>query len=236
VFNPVQSGWQQHAVVATLRTLFPQSCAVAAESLVHLTDSLPEVEALAVKDAVPQRKVEFAAGRCAARQALAQAGFPGATIPAAQDRSPIWPRGTVGSIAHAAGIAVAVAAPAGAISALGVDIESNAAVAPELWSLTLTPQERAMVSRFPKPFRDELATAVLSIKEAFYKMQFPRTHKWLDLLDVEVELIPPISCWRLTSKQPIALGGKGRHNFAGTYRVGRHVTLAAAWEPIEIQP
>ena len=63
----------------------------------------------AVLKAIPRRQREFAAGRAAAREALTQLGWPAQAIPSAPDRSPVWPEGLVGSIAHTHSTCVAVA-------------------------------------------------------------------------------------------------------------------------------
>ncbi len=68
------------------------------------------------------RRRDFLAGRLAARRALALAGLPVGEIPA-DGRRPVFPEGSVGSISHSGGLAVALAAPAARFRALGCDLE-----------------------------------------------------------------------------------------------------------------
>lgn len=73
---------------------------------------------------VPKRRLEYLAGRLAARAALQSAGAVDPTI-GAHDGAPIWPQGYCGSISHSAGLAVAVAARSRDWRALGIDIEAR---------------------------------------------------------------------------------------------------------------
>src|ERR1700683_3352985 len=159
-------------VLAVLRRLFPSVCAVGAKAYGLTAEESFEAEALAIEAAVASRKIEFSAGRRAARRALEGAGFPGAVIPIGPDRSPIWPAGAVGSISHAAGVAVAVAAPAALVSGLGVAVERSATLTEELFGQVMTPGEFDLLRRLPESDQCRYATAVFSIKEAFFKLQF----------------------------------------------------------------
>ena len=53
-----------------------------------------------LKQAVPKRCAEFLAGRYVAQQALKELTTREYQIPVADDRSPIWPEGIVGSISY----------------------------------------------------------------------------------------------------------------------------------------
>ncbi|HWS28440.1 MAG TPA: 4'-phosphopantetheinyl transferase superfamily protein [Xanthomonadales bacterium] len=96
----------------------------------------PQLEALAAQAGVeplgaefplPRRR-EFLAGRLAAHAALAALGERG--VVGRLQRAPVWPQGCSGSISHANGWAVAVAASARHWQALGIDLE--APIQPEL--------------------------------------------------------------------------------------------------------
>lgn len=89
------------------------------------------VEPLGAEFPLPRRR-EFLAGRLAAHGALAALGEYAAV--GRQGRTPVWPQGCSGSISHADGWAVAVAASARHWLALGIDLEPpiQADVAPTL--------------------------------------------------------------------------------------------------------
>jgi 4'-phosphopantetheinyl transferase EntD len=112
--------------------------------------------------AIEARRREFAAGRAAAAQAMAMLGI-SADIPIGDDRAPVWPDGLSGSITHTRSIALAVLQRGGPI---GIDLEPEGAVTPDLFSEILLPEERADPA---------LATAIFCAKEATFKAQYPLT-------------------------------------------------------------
>lgn len=157
------------AVETALAGLFPTQVAVAAIVIAANRETAHPEEFKAVAHAIPARQAEFAAGRAAARQALCALGLPPAAIPGAANRAPCWPTGLSGSIAHAAGLAIAAlrrGAP------LGIDIEPDAPLAPDLWPLICQPDELAAL---PFPDRGHYVRLIFSAKEAVYKAQFPLT-------------------------------------------------------------
>jgi 4'-phosphopantetheinyl transferase EntD len=112
--------------------------------------------------AIETRRREFAAGRAAAAQAMARFGVT-APVAMGDDRAPIWPDGLSGSITHTRSIALAVVLRAGPI---GIDLEPEGAVSPDLAPEILLPDERADPA---------LATAIFCAKEATFKAQYPLT-------------------------------------------------------------
>ncbi|GAA2500584.1 4'-phosphopantetheinyl transferase superfamily protein [Streptomyces gobitricini] len=79
-------------------------------------------EAAAAASMPPKRRLEFLAGRRAARRALRAVGLECGEIPRS-GRLPVFPPGRVASISHSAGIAVAVARAPGRGLPLGCDLE-----------------------------------------------------------------------------------------------------------------
>ncbi|MCV0440851.1 MAG: 4'-phosphopantetheinyl transferase superfamily protein [Hydrogenophaga sp.] len=145
-------------------------------------------EFAAVSRAVPRRQREFAAGREAARQAMAQIGWAPVAIPSAPDRSPVWPKGLAGSITHSAGACVAVVCPQSLWQAVGIDLEEDQPMEPALWDTICTPEEAAFVNTQPAVLRGRWVTWLFSAKEAFYKWQYPQTRHTLEFQDVRVLL------------------------------------------------
>lgn len=156
------------AVAATLLTLFPRGVAVASVRISEAReDDLWPEERAAVAGAVPSRRAEFCAGRAAARRCLSALGQPAAALPMDKDRAAVWPRGIGGSISHAYGLAVAVAREGGP---LGIDIEEDAALEPELWPVICTSEE---LNALPASGRGRWVRHVFSAKEAVFKAQDP---------------------------------------------------------------
>lgn len=156
------------AAETLLRQLFPGEVAVAAEPIGPArTSALWPEERAAIASAVPARLAEFTAGRIAARRALARLGQPPAALPMAPDRAATWPESISGSIAHAAGLAVAVARRG---APLGVDVEDDTGIAPDLWPIICLPEE---LRRLGKADRAGQVKRVFCAKEAVFKAQAP---------------------------------------------------------------
>lgn len=151
-------------------------------------DSLFPEEMECVRNAVPKRVGEFAAGRACARRALAQLGLPDLALPAGPDRRPAWPAGIVGSISHTEGFCVAVAARDGCVGAIGIDVERVGRVRERLWRSICTPEELSWLRCHPAEDRPILATILFSAKESFFKCQFESTGLFLDFAEVAIEM------------------------------------------------
>ena len=149
--------------------LFPAGVAVAVVRIGDVHPPPHAAEEMAVAMAVPSRRAEFAAGRTAARMALAAFGLGSATIPAGPDRAPRWPAGMQGSISHGAGFAVAAVHDG---APLGVDVEAEATVAADLWPYICTDEE---LDALPQTGRGQAVARVFSAKEAVFKAQYPLT-------------------------------------------------------------
>ena len=121
-------------------------------------------------------------------KALEQLGIQDAIIPIGEDRAPIWPEGIVGSISHCDSLTGAIVAKKLDHISLGLDIEEIGRVAPDLWDLVFTKNEKTYLSGLSENEILVQSTTIFSIKEAFYKFQHPITKTFLDFLDVEVSL------------------------------------------------
>ncbi len=130
-------------------------------------------EDAALGRAVPARRASFAAGRRAARAAMAQLGLSPAAIPQGPQGAPKWPPGLVGSIAHCDSACIAVVTRATGQETLGVDIEAATALDPDLIPIICTAKDMLWVNAQPDP--GLAAKQVFCAKEAIYKAQFPLT-------------------------------------------------------------
>jgi 4'-phosphopantetheinyl transferase EntD len=122
---------------------------------------------------VPARLAEFAGGRKAARMALAAAGLPVTAIPAGADRAPVWPETATGSITHAGGLCLALAARDAAWAGLGIDLEPDSDLPRDLWDSLLLADEQLRLAADPQGGRH--AKVIFSAKEAAYKAQYARS-------------------------------------------------------------
>lgn len=163
----------------------------AVEPLIDDVADLSPSERGLVPNAGPARLREFAAGRRAARRALACLGQAGVSILRDERGAPLWPEGVTGSISHTGEIAAAIVAPVSpALTSLGLDIEPYEPLAEDLWPTILTRREREALSDLPLPLRGLRALAVFCAKEATYKCQYPVTRAFLEFEYVEVDFDP----------------------------------------------
>jgi len=132
-----------------------------------------------------ERLQTFSTGRSCARKAMEFMGYAAMPIPAGKDRAPIWPSGITGSISHTQGLAGALLCTIDHHPSIGLDIERSTAVDRSLWDMLFDESELERISRATIP--DELATLYFSLKEAYYKMQYPLTRRFLDFREVRVE-------------------------------------------------
>jgi 4'-phosphopantetheinyl transferase EntD len=127
-----------------------------------------------------QRRQEFQAGRQAARWAMAQLGLPARPIPMANDRSPEWPDGLVGSISHCRGACFAIVAQSAQFRGLGIDIEPLADLPQDIWDTVLRAEELQSIQRLPSDTWGRAALQHFVAKEAVYKAQFPISKRLID--------------------------------------------------------
>ncbi len=160
--------------------LLPATTRWAAGPSTATVADLYTVEADAVRGAVATRVAEFAAGRVAARRALAALGTSPVAVPVGLRRMPAWPPGVVGSITHCAGLVAAAVGWSADWWALGIDAEPAVVLEDDVRDAVTTPVERAALA-------DPLdATAVFCAKEAFYKCWSALDGAVLEFTDVEI--------------------------------------------------
>jgi 4'-phosphopantetheinyl transferase EntD len=173
-------------------------------------------EAAALPRAVPKRRAEFAAGRTAARAALAGLGLAPVSLPRLPDRLPLWPPGLRGSIAHCD--TVAVAAATRAPLSPGIDVEPDAPLPADLVEVVASRRELAVTLPV------NVARLVFCAKEAAFKAQFPLTRAWLDFADLTVTLTADGG---FTARLNRDAGGAGQAQ--ATRRLARNETITGWW-------
>ncbi|MFM2405304.1 MAG: hypothetical protein RL223_3184 [Pseudomonadota bacterium] len=132
-------------------------------------------------------------------------------LPAAADRQPLWPAGCRGSIAHDAGLALAVVADARGCAALGVDVEQrDRLLDPDrLSALILTPSERLAHDALAEPAARALRLLqTWCAKEAVFKAWHPATGRWLEPRDIELCQWPQTSAGTFIARLPATASGQ----------------------------
>jgi 4'-phosphopantetheinyl transferase EntD len=151
-----------------------------------VNDQLYPEERDYVANAVAKRQAEFGTARLCARQALSRLGLGPCSLVPNADRSPRWPDGIRGSIAHTDDWCAVGVTDAPTIAAIGLDLESDAAFDRKLEAAICTHAELRWVRTFNRSACGWLGPLIFSAKEAFYKCQFAITQTGLNFTDVEL--------------------------------------------------
>ncbi|SHL55834.1 4'-phosphopantetheinyl transferase EntD (siderophore biosynthesis) [Roseovarius marisflavi] len=167
-------------LVSALRAVLPPGVALGSADPTAPETGLWPGESAAMRRAIPSRRREFAAGRRAARDAMATFDVPGTAIFPGPDRAPIWPDGITGSISHGGGTCLALVARRGAITGLGIDIEPAEVLPADMVETVCTGPERAAVKD-----HDLMGRVIFCAKEAAYKAQYPLSREMLEFHDLE---------------------------------------------------
>lgn len=176
------------AIIAPLRRILGAGVGIAVTDPADPGGTLLPEEKPVVARAIPLRKLEFTAGRVAARAALAQIGHPPTAIPSAPDRSPVWPPGIVGSITHCTELCIATVAHQEMLQGLGIDIEPDTAVPSEMHDIILTRAERDWLEAQPTSERGALVKSIFCAKESAYKAIYPLTRTLIEFTDMRVTM------------------------------------------------
>ena len=146
------------------------------------TDLLPEERKL-IGSWAPSRQREFVTGRMCARRALDLLGVDASGLLPDADGIPQWPEDTVGSISHCRGVAMAMVAKSVDCRLLGLDLEKTNRLSAGAIKQVLHPMEEIFTGG------DQLKASILfSLKEAFYKDQFPKWHAVGNFSDLALEV------------------------------------------------
>ena len=170
------------AVESALGQLLPVGCG----SAVSWADVEPPSHVLPT--AAVHRRKEYAGGRACALRALQVVGSSeAADLPGDTDGVPVWPDGMLGSITHSKGLCAAVAGTTTDLQIIGLDLERT----DRLKAAAIQRIVHATEADFVQG--DQLRGSILfSLKEAFYKAQFPQwrtTANFEDLaLDVDLSV------------------------------------------------
>lgn len=169
-----------------------------------------------VHRAVAGRQAEYAAGRALACMALARLGIEAHDIGVTANRAPAWPFGAVGSISHSMGMVAVAVSRAAHYTGIGLDLEAAD-------GLTNAPLDGLFTVGELDRYRASDLTLIFSAKEALYKLLNPILGRYIDHLEVEIEIEPARREFR-------ALAG----SLAGLAHVlecvrGRYLQSAGCW-------
>jgi 4'-phosphopantetheinyl transferase EntD len=150
-------------------------------------DVLTPGERSVLKGISVKRRMDFSTGRYCAREVLKKIGLPDAEILIGSKNEPLWPQGFVGSISHTKGLAGAVGARSSQLISIGLDIEKTGRVKEGMWDILFLPEEQEFLRSLTPEEQNFHTTLFFSMKESFYKLQYPLTKEFLAFTDVLLE-------------------------------------------------
>jgi enterobactin synthetase component D len=133
------------------------------------------------------RKLFFDTGRACAADVLTDLGSYETSVPMAADRSPVWPKGYVGSITHTDDFVGVAVARCKDFRSIGIDAETIMPLETmvEIDDLCMNKRELGL-SNSVGINRQTFSSLCFSAKESFFKCIYPLTRVLFDFLDVEV--------------------------------------------------
>jgi 4'-phosphopantetheinyl transferase EntD len=173
---------------STVRAMFGPDVAVATASPHMGGDALFPDEQSYIAGACERRRAEFGTARLCARRALAELGVAPCALVPGPDRSPRWPENIRGTIAHSRHACAAALTKAPHILGIGLDLEEDTPLEPDLEAMICTTTERSWLDPFSPPERGLLGKVIFCAKEAFYKCQYPISRTFLDFSEVTLSI------------------------------------------------
>jgi 4'-phosphopantetheinyl transferase EntD len=184
----------------------------------------------AVERAVVERRREFVAGRLLARRAMHRLGHPIVPIPAGADGAPVWPAGLTGSITHARTWCAVALARRTSVRTVGIDVEEEEPLAPELWPTVCTDREFGWLYSLPAKRRGLAAKLMFSAKESAYKALYQITRRFLDFSAMSIDFAKDGS-WQATLRVTCGDEFAKGHRIRGRWRVSMGLIATAATLP-----
>lgn len=151
-------------------------------------NALSENELLLTETYGVKRLADFCTGRYCLRKCTERYGYAG-DILIGEKGMPLLPDRISASLSHSKNLCGAVAGRRDSYLSLGLDIETLGRVKTDMWYLLFTEQEIRFLNGMHDEQQKLYATTFFSLKEAFYKLQYPLSGIYLDFLEVKVEIV-----------------------------------------------
>ena len=177
----------------------------------------PDEEAL-VLNATALRRAQFAAGRRAARLAMAPLGVAPVAVGRGQEGEPLFPAQVCGSISHTRAYAVAMVGWMGDYASVGVDIDDGRPLGEEAAAgVTWKSEVKRIQTELGIESAELAQNFAFSAKEAVFKCQYSLTLN-ASLAQKQARLLARIG-------EPNALGVAGWRLCSATARVLEHILV-----------
>lgn len=208
-----------------VRRGLPSTVGVGVRRLSEMGPTAPPLhaieEGILSSRAVTARRVLFALGRAAARDALRQLGIGEVGIGRGAGGQPLWPSGVVGAISHSTDTAICVVGRRADYAGLGVDVEELAR-GPSVRAARLVcrPNEMAWVDVESGTSRLSL---LFSAKEAVFKALYPIERVWLGFGDAELTWVAERSAFEARVLKSVGTG------YPVGFELDVNCTLGSSW-------
>jgi len=222
----IQRKYQHNAdwLADAARDLLPSTVAVATSDPRRGWQGLHPDEIPATSTMAVSRRLEYTAGRIAARAAMSQFSVYNKPVITGQDRAPIWPTGLVGSISHTKDYCIAAIAHSNDIHIMGIDIEPNRPLDAVLTYEICNSTERGWLAQQPACQQGTFARLIFSAKECTYKCQYMLTRKLFGFkaLNIKIDLATTSFCATFT--HPVSLFPTG-YRLTGRFFTGQGIIM-----------
>lgn len=202
--------------------IFSEGTIVCESEVRPVDDQLMPEELDCVRNAVQSRRAQFATGRMCARRALELLRVPAVPLVMAAGGAPRWPGGVVGSITHTSTYCAVVVKPSPPWRSVGLDAEDLRQLDSGVVELITTRAERQWLETLSTSTRNDHALLLFSAKEAYFKLQYPMTNRFLDFSEVEIEADLAARSFRVIARvdMPPSLA-----SVAGRFAMAEHKVL-----------
>lgn len=158
---------------------------IGSSAIVDAGSDLAPEERLAVEHVTAARLREFSTGRAVARELLVRLGVVRPVVTRALDRSPLWPAGCVGSIAHTEHKCIVAVGRECDYRSVGIDIEPDEPIEHDLFDTIAVEKE---LEQFAIEARALGVRRLFVAKEAAYKCLHPVIGVFLDFHDITITI------------------------------------------------
>lgn len=174
------------ALSGAISELFADAVSVAVVAIADKNATATEAELAALGKAVDKRRLEFSAGRHAARLALSGLSLPPRDILIGPHRQPLPPANSVLSISHDVQHAMAVAASAQDWFGIGIDIGDADTLSPDLIHSICRGND--LLNLAVGESLGQRAKLVFCLKEALFKAISPQVNSWMEFSQSELRI------------------------------------------------
>ncbi len=229
--SPEDTTHANHATVepsgqSLCRGLLPQDISVCATDPRARHHRVLPQERAALDRTRAGRQRAFAAGRVAARHAMAALGHRVSAVPMGADRTPIWPAGLTGSLAYSQSCCLAAVARTENIRALGVDVRDMDAGDFTSVSDVCTSREQAWIAAQPSHSHKQLGLLIQSAKTCTRRCQYQLSNVTCGYSAVEIQPDLDSGMFRATFIETVGPIGAGSQ-LSGRFAMGEGLIISA---------